>query len=65
MTNEHIMFLVNMTLEKPPHGENQLEIDVYIWRSQSMSTTRKTNTSEPGTIATKLGCFGVPCRCAC
>jgi hypothetical protein len=46
---------------KNPHGENQFGVDVYIWRSQSINTTRKITTSEPGTIATNLGCFGVPC----
>jgi hypothetical protein len=30
MKIEHIMFLVNMTLEKPPWGKPVREIDVYI-----------------------------------
>jgi hypothetical protein len=30
MTNEHMMFLVNMTLEKPPWGKPVREIDVYM-----------------------------------
>jgi hypothetical protein len=37
MRKEHIMFLINMTLEKTPMGKTSLEIDVYIRRSQSMS----------------------------
>jgi hypothetical protein len=34
MKNEHIVFLVNMTLDKTPR-ENQFEIDVYIWSASS------------------------------
>jgi hypothetical protein len=31
MTNVHMMFLVNMTLEKPPWGKSMREIDIYIY----------------------------------
>jgi hypothetical protein len=49
-----------MTLEKTPHGENQLEIDVYIWRSQSKIYNKQIH-KEPNTIqACPQACNGVP-----
>ena len=55
------MFLVNMTLENPPMGKTNLE-QIYIEGLKAKSTTQETYTSEPGTIATTLGCLGVPRR---
>jgi hypothetical protein len=53
------MFLVNMTLEKPPMGKTSLE-KIYIEGLKEKCTTHETYTSEPGTIETTLGCLGVP-----
>jgi hypothetical protein len=39
MTNEHMMFLVNMTLEKPPRGKPVREI--YIGDLKANATTSK------------------------
>jgi hypothetical protein len=33
------MFLVNMTLEKPPHGENQFGADIYRRPQRKMYNT--------------------------
>jgi hypothetical protein len=50
-----------MTLEKPPHGENQFG-QIYIEGLKEKCTTQETYTSELGTIETTLGCLGVPRR---
>jgi hypothetical protein len=44
---------------KTPMGKTSLEY-MYIEGLKEKCTTRKTYTSEPGTIATLLRCFGVP-----
>jgi len=53
------MFLVNMTLEKPPWGK-PVWSKMYIEGLKAKCTTWKTFTSELGTIATLLGSLGVP-----
>jgi hypothetical protein len=52
------MFLVNMTLEKPPMGKTSLE-QIYIEGLKAKCTTQETYTSEPGTIETTLRCLRV------
>jgi hypothetical protein len=37
------MFLVNMTLENPPHGENQFGVDVYRRPQRKMYNTENIN----------------------
>jgi hypothetical protein len=37
------MFFVNMTLEKPPHGENQFGVDVYRRPQSKMYNTENIN----------------------
>ena len=47
--------------KNPPMGKTNLE-QIYIEGLKAKCTTQETYTSEPGTIATTLGCLGVPWR---
>jgi hypothetical protein len=42
MTNEHMMFLVNMTLEKNPMGKTSKR-EMYIYGSQANATNKEKN----------------------